>query len=291
MTSASPAWNGVPANIVNLGEFKTMQYLGHAKGDSQFKQHRDTFITEQDFRDIAAAKMNTVRIPVGYWITGFDNQPGGDPDGWKMYAPGAINYLDRAIREWAPKYNSLVLISLHAAKGSQNGYDHSSPQDPDAVKWLARRYYANDVAFLGIDLLNEPAGSTDEGVLKQYYHDAYGRIRQFSDCLLTVTPLLYQQGPYNSDWARFMPPPQFHGIRHEWHRYQIWGFEGWTSDRLISYAQNELKNDILAWAAQIAAFQGATGGWTHSTWKFYNDDGSRNGWSMKAMINRGLIQL
>ena len=117
--------------------------------------------------------MNTVRIPVGYWIIGFDNHPGGDPDGWKVYAPGAINYLDRAIREWAPKYNLLVIISLHAAKGSQNGNDHSSPADPgkshwsaypenvrntlDVVEWLAQRYDGNDMAFLGIGLLNEPA--------------------------------------------------------------------------------------------------------------------------------------
>ena len=28
MTSASPAWNDVPENIANHGEFKTMQYLG-----------------------------------------------------------------------------------------------------------------------------------------------------------------------------------------------------------------------------------------------------------------------
>ena len=68
-------------------------------------------------------------------------------------------------------------------------------------------------------------GTTNEGILKQYYYDAYGRIRTFSDCLLTVAPLLYQQGPYDSDWARFMPPPQFSGVRHEWHRYQIWGYE------------------------------------------------------------------
>jgi glucan 1,3-beta-glucosidase len=145
--------------------------LGHPKGDNQFKQHRDNFITEQDFREIAAAKMNTVRIPIGYWITGFDNQPGGDPNGWKVYAPGGINYLDRAIREWAPRHGLVVLISLHAAKGSQNGNDHSSPSDPgnshwsqypenvrntlDAVEWLARRYN-NDVSFLGIGLLNEP---------------------------------------------------------------------------------------------------------------------------------------
>lgn len=199
MTSASPAWNGVPSNIANQGEYQTMKHLGsfvlvlfsnyfnnflvegHNQGDSQFKQHRDTFITEQDFREIANARMNTVRIPVGYWITGFDNQPGGDPDGWKVYAPGGINYLDRAIREWAPKYGILVIISLHAAKGSQNGNDHSSPQNPgnsywsgyqenvrntlDAVEWLARRY-SNDLSFLGIGLLNEPAGKTKAKINK-----------------------------------------------------------------------------------------------------------------------------
>jgi hypothetical protein len=28
MTSASPAWSGVPTDVANHGEFKTMQYLG-----------------------------------------------------------------------------------------------------------------------------------------------------------------------------------------------------------------------------------------------------------------------
>lgn len=160
---------------------------GHARGDSQFKQHRDNFITESDFREIAAAKMNTVRIPIGYWIVGFDNQPGGDPDGWKVYAPGGINYLDRAIREWAPRYGLVVLISLHAAKGSQNGNDHSSPADPgnshwsaypenvrntlDAVEWLARRYN-NDVSFLGIGLLNEPMRKKSK-IIKKIFHCFY----------------------------------------------------------------------------------------------------------------------
>lgn len=28
MTQMSPAWKGVPENIANMGEYKTMQYLG-----------------------------------------------------------------------------------------------------------------------------------------------------------------------------------------------------------------------------------------------------------------------
>ena len=68
-------------------------------------------------------------------------------------------------------------------------------------------------------------GTTDENILKQYYLDAYGRIRAFSDCLLTVSPLLNQQGPFDSDWPTFMRPPQYGTLRHEWHRYEMWGFE------------------------------------------------------------------
>ncbi len=89
---------------------------------------------------------------------------------------------------------------------------------------------------------------------------------------------------------------------------------------MINYAQTQLRNDIETWKgnslyigewciaasasspsftddqlrqyaqAQMATFQQAMGGWTYWTWKFYNDDGSRNAWSMKDMINRGFIR-
>jgi hypothetical protein len=88
---------------------------------------------------------------------------------------------------------------------------------------------------------------------------------------------------------------------------------------LIAYAQNELKNDILAWKgnwlfigewslasptnfgndddlhryaqAQLRVFQEAYVGWTFGTWKFYSDNDSRYGWSLKSMINRGFIRV
>ena len=53
-----------------------------------------------------------------------------------------------------------------------------------------------------------------------------------------------------------------------------------SDDQLRTYAQ-----------AQLDALKEAVGGWTYWTWKFYNDDGGRNAWSMKDMINQGFIQL
>uniref|UniRef100_A0A914PLX3 glucan 1,3-beta-glucosidase n=1 Tax=Panagrolaimus davidi TaxID=227884 RepID=A0A914PLX3_9BILA len=335
MTGGSPAWTGVPDDIANEGEYCTMKYLGHEKGDKQFDEHRRTFITEQDFEEISAAGMNTVRITVGYWIVGFDHTWGPNINTWKMYAPGALAYLDTAIRQWAKNHNILVLISFHAAKGSQNGNDNSSPEalgetnwfayeenvnnTLDAVEFLANRYKDDD-AFLGIGLLNEPQGNaTDIPVLQQYYEDAYVRIRTNvgSDCLLSISPMLWQQKPYDGNWASFMIESKYHNLRHEWHHYHVWGFgaDKWTPDKIITWINSvETKyydewkgNPILVgeWSiasqfkmdnatlkrfanAQINMFKKAIGGWTYWAWRYYDNSGVE--WSMKHMIQRGMLQ-
>merc|ERR1712125_154064 len=42
--------------------------LGDDRAAMTLKEHRDSFITEEDFRSISAHGMNAVRIPFGYWI-------------------------------------------------------------------------------------------------------------------------------------------------------------------------------------------------------------------------------
>jgi hypothetical protein len=104
-------------------------------------------------------------------------------------------------------------------------------------------------------------------------------------------------------------------------KFIIGYIQGWTPEQLINYAQNQLKTDIGSWKGnplyigewclaasgtsptftddqlrqyaqvQMDTFQSAAAGWTYWTWKFYNDDGSRNPWSMKDMISRGFIRL
>ena len=59
-------------------------------------------------------RLNHVRIPIGYWA--FDVQPG------EPYITGQQSYLVQAIA-WAQTYNLKVIIDLHGAPGSQNGYE------------------------------------------------------------------------------------------------------------------------------------------------------------------------
>jgi glucan 1,3-beta-glucosidase len=51
------------------------------------------------------------------------------------FAPGGIQYLDRLVKEWARTYNVAVLVCIHAAKGSQNGRDHSAAPDIGKTYW------------------------------------------------------------------------------------------------------------------------------------------------------------
>jgi glucan 1,3-beta-glucosidase len=157
-----------------IDEYTFMQTSG---ADEKIDRHRNTFITEDDFRWLQQNGINAVRIPIGYWI--FD---GDDP-----YLP-AIAYLDWAIK-MASKYELRVLIDLHALKGSQNGRDHSGrigksewhknkayrQQTIETLERIARRYY-NEPAVWGIELINEPKFGLVQWKLRQFYKQAYGRL-------------------------------------------------------------------------------------------------------------------
>ncbi|MBS6232354.1 MAG: cellulase family glycosylhydrolase, partial [Sutterella wadsworthensis] len=128
-----------------------------AELESLLTRHRDTYITEADFRNIAAHGCNLVRIPVPYFIF-------GDVSGH----PGCIEYLDRAF-DWAERTGLKILIDLHTVPGSQNGFDNGGisgvckwSQEPDEVEFelsvlerLAKRYGTRP-GLWGIEILNEP---------------------------------------------------------------------------------------------------------------------------------------
>ena len=169
--------------------------------EKHLKAHRDSYITREDFANIAAHGMNLVRIPVPYFI--FGDCPGH---------PGCIQYLDSAM-DWAEETGLQVLIDLHTVPGGQNGYDNGGlvgvckwHKDAGAVELaltvlekLAARYAARPGLF-GIEVLNEPiswivyrtapstgkakdkaeaqgSGYVPLSFLKPFYCEAYRRLR------------------------------------------------------------------------------------------------------------------
>ncbi|KAF5368609.1 hypothetical protein D9758_002201 [Tetrapyrgos nigripes] len=186
------------------------------------KEHWDTWITEQDFIDIANAGLNTVRVPIGYWAFEVSN---GEP-----YIQGQIPYLRKAL-EWGNAHGLQVIIDLHGAPESQNGYDNSG-QRRNAPGWhlnqtnidrttavVAR--IANEFDAPIYAPLNEPAGYID-GVLEptlQYWKDAYAVIRNSSHSEAKV--LIHDAFQNLTSLQRFMTPPEFQNVAMDKHIYQV----------------------------------------------------------------------
>ncbi|PVH76885.1 glycoside hydrolase family 5 protein [Cadophora sp. DSE1049] len=165
-------------------EYSLCKKLGPEKAAATLEKHYATFITEDDFRSIAAAGLDHIRIPFSYWaVKTFDDDPYVFGVSWR--------YLLRGI-EWARKYGLRVKLDLHGVPGSQNGWNHSGRDGkvnwisgPDGStnaqrtldihdqlsKFFAQDRYKNIVAFYG--LVNEPAKSIPLDDLIAWTQEAY----------------------------------------------------------------------------------------------------------------------
>lgn len=204
------------------------------------KEHRDTYVTEKDFADIASHGINAVRLPVPYFVFG-DVEPYN----------GCIEYVDKAF-DWAEKYGLEILLDLHTTPDSQNGYDNGGItgvckwcQQPEKVEFclqvlerLAKRY-AHRKGLLGIEVVNEPiswivymtspsrnkAADKEEAkgssyvpmkFLKRFYKEAYRRLR-------TILPeekvICFHDGFRLTSWNRFFRKSGMKNVLLDTHMY------------------------------------------------------------------------
>ena len=168
-----------------VDEWTLSQALGGSAQDT-FQAHWNTWITQDDFSQMAAAGLNHVRIPIGYWSV---NPIGGEP-----YQYGALEYLDKAVG-WARGVGLKVCVDIHGLPGSQNGFDNSGHRGAhnwgtgdtvskslDTVRALTSRYAGDTDTVTIINLVNEPLGDID--VIKQYYKDGFGAVRTVTGSMI-----------------------------------------------------------------------------------------------------------
>ncbi len=210
--------------------------------EARIKIHRSEYISERDFATIKRMGLNTVRIPVPYFIFG-DREP----------FIGCIEELDKAFA-WAEKYGLQILIDLHTAPMGQNGFDNGGicgvcrwSQIPEEVEFvlsvlerLAMRY-GHRKGLFGITPINEPitepmwttmdvvnrypavdqelaigSASNTLEFLQAFYEDAY-------DCIHPqLAPgkyVVFHDGFQLHAWKEFVTRDKFKDIMLDTHQY------------------------------------------------------------------------
>lgn len=228
-------------NSAIIDEYTFGQYQDKATATTVLTNHWNTWITESDFQQIAAAGLNHVRIPIGYWA--FDVS-GGEP-----FIQGQLPYLQKAI-SWAQTYGLKVIVDLHGAPGSQNGFDNSGQKMsyPEwqstqsnidrtnaIIKTLASMFADQTNVVPIIAPLNEPAGYDGDTILsvtRQYWYDSYGNIRYpyGSSTESNTVVLIHDAFQDLSYWNGFMTSG-FDGVAMDTHIYQMFS----DADVALSY--------------------------------------------------------
>ncbi|KAF9068669.1 glycoside hydrolase family 5 protein [Rhodocollybia butyracea] len=188
-------------------------------GLQQLETHYSTFITEQDFAQIAGAGLNYVRIPLPFWAI---ETRGNEP----FLAKTAWTYFLKAI-QWARKYGLRINLDYHALPGSQNGWNHSGKLGSINVlmgpmglanaqraldhiriiaEFISQPEYSSVVTMFGIT--NEPQlTQIGESQIQAFYLQAYEIVRKAGGIGAGNGPIIsYHDGFLSLEqWGGFLP--------------------------------------------------------------------------------------
>ncbi|KDQ06470.1 glycoside hydrolase family 5 protein [Botryobasidium botryosum FD-172 SS1] len=151
-------------------EWSLAKYLGQEKTNEVFKKHWETWLTQEEVDGMVAAGLNTIRIPLGFWIIEDIVDRSDEP-----YAEGGLDELIRGL-ELFKDAGMHVVLDHHALPGvSSSGqmfagncttqvefYD--SPNDYNykravtwsiVMAWLSHTHPAFETVF-SIEAINEP---------------------------------------------------------------------------------------------------------------------------------------
>ncbi|OQO14942.1 hypothetical protein B0A48_00324 [Cryoendolithus antarcticus] len=147
----------------------------------RLRDHWNTWITEDDFAEMKSAGLNFARLPIGYWsvIGGY-----GAP-----YVYGAYDYVGKAVG-WAEAHGIQLMLDLHGAPRSQNGFDNSGQlgevhwTEGDSIDLTRKALnkirddFANKPSVSAIELVNEPLGpALNMATVRQFYMDGWGDLK------------------------------------------------------------------------------------------------------------------
>ncbi|KAI0666164.1 glycoside hydrolase [Trametes maxima] len=229
-------------------------------GIEQIENHYATFITEQDFAQIAGAGLNWIRLPIPYWA--IETWP-GEP----FLAKTAWKYVLLAFK-WARKYGLRIYLELHTVPGSQNGYNHSgragtinflngfmgianAQRTMDYIRYIAefisQHEYEDVVPMFGP--INEPLlGIIGRDQLTRFYLQAHDMIRDITGIGKGAYIVIHDGFQSTGSWKDFLPGSD--RIVLDTHPYVAFGgdfnhpLDYWPQVGCIAYNNNQSQSDF-----------------------------------------------
>ncbi len=301
--------------ILGSDEYSFCEQLGEAKQE-RLKQHRDSFITAEDFAWLKQQGINAIRLPVPHWL--FEDE-----------APyvACSEYVD-FVFEQAEKHQLDIVLDLHTAPGSQNGNDHSGrqgdigwhkePSNIDQTLFVLDKIsqrYGTHANLAGIEVLNEPSPKIPHKLLVEFYHRAYQKIRSHSDKTVIFSDAfrpkdwqgefrgldnvfldLHLYRAFGKDQTRLPMHRHLQAVLHHWPKLLAelqkdipvtigeWslGLDNRALRGLDSYERDKAMHAFAS--SQLKVFQPARG---HFFWTYKTEDMA--GWSYRDVVQRGWL--
>ncbi|KAK5996164.1 Glucan endo-1,6-beta-glucosidase B [Cladobotryum mycophilum] len=221
-------------------EWSCVQKLGQDAADAAFKKHWDTWTTQADVNQMKSLGLNTVRIPVGFWLKEDLVRQG------EHYPRGGIQYLDRLVG-WLKDAGIYVIVDLHGGPGVQfpnqqytghgvgqpGFYNHDNYQRAaDFLSWMAERMHTNpNYATAGmLQVMNEPVHAGDYGreasdMIHTFYPMAWNAIRDKESKLGVPANKKLHIQYMGKSWGSGDPTtalPNTDSVAFDDHRYYKW---------------------------------------------------------------------
>jgi len=110
---ASDEWSAMGCDSNSKSEFDCVSQLGQSQANSAWAKHWSSWTTQADITEMKSYGLNTIRIPVGYWIR--EDIVYSDSE---HFPQGGLQYLEQ-ICGWASDAGMYIVIDLHGAPGAQ----------------------------------------------------------------------------------------------------------------------------------------------------------------------------
>lgn len=195
---------GLPGTESQIRQMFNEAY-GKKKANEFWNKYYSVYIHEADIKFVHDCGMNHVRIPINYRLFFTDD----------FEKSVAIREVDR-ILTYLKKYNVWGVIDLHAAPVGQNPDWHSDNHsgkdefwsNQDAMDQMVNlwskiaKYYEDEPAIGGYDLINEPCYFTKEAetTMVKFFRDCTDAIRKVDNNHL----IFYSGNTYSRDFSMFL---------------------------------------------------------------------------------------